>query len=447
MKISLSKAVAIVLVGLAFSSHPVVLAQNVIPLSLNDAIELAVKSNRQLQASRQGTVAASSAIGQAQAAFFPRLDLIEGFTYSDKPTLVFSSLLDQANFTQKNFAIGSLNEPTPLTNLSSQIRLEQPLYAGGELSARLGQAKAAAEASDELTKRTEQQIVVGTIEAYYLALLAEGNLGVVEKALESARAQLERTRDLYEKGLAVRADYLRTQVLMGSLERERLEAENGVTISHSALRHVLGVDENRFELTDRVAEDSAALEDLSLLKARAREQRPDLKAAVKNIEKSQESIRAARAGYFPSLGLVTQYESNTGNFNSSGENFAVFLTAKWNLFNGLATQEKVAQEQALQQQARLLHEDLLQVAALEVEKAYLGLITSRKQVAVARENVTQAQEALRIMSDRYTAGLARITDVLDDETALKKAEQDLLLAQVNSQIFRARLKLATGERP
>jgi outer membrane protein TolC len=446
MKDTLLQAVIVVVLFLSFCSPPV-FAQNVTSLSVSDAIQLAVKNNRQLGASRQGTAAASSAIGQAQAAFFPRLDIIEGFNYSDKPTLVFSNLLDQANFKQKNFALNSLNNPTPLTNLSSQIRLEQPLYAGGQLSARLGQAKAAAESSDELTKRTEQQIAAGTIEAYYLALLAEGNLTVVEKALQSARAQLERSRDLYERGLAVRADYLRTQVLMGSLERERIEAENAITISHSRLRHVLGVDESRLELSDRVSEDNGALEDLSALKARAKEQRPDLKAAAKDIEKSQESIRAARAGYFPSLGFVTQYESNTRNFSGSGENFAVFVTAKWNLFNGLATQEKVAEEQALYQRARLLQEDLVQATALEVERAYLGLITARKQVAVARENVAQAEEALRMVADRYAAGLAPNADVLDDETALKRAEQDLLLAQVNSQIFRAQLKLAIGERP
>ena len=52
-----------------------------------------------------------------------------------------------------------------------------------------------------------------------------------------------------------------------------------------------------------------------------------------------------------------------------------------------------------------------------------------------------------MITDRYTAGLARNTDVLDGETALMRTEQDLLLAQANSQIFRARLKLAIGERP
>jgi outer membrane protein len=443
----LVKVQGVVILFFSIASVAAVCAQNVTPISLSDAIQLAVKSNRQLQASRQGTEAALSGVGQARGAFFPRLDVTEGFTYSDKPTLVFSNLLDQASFKQSNFAVSSLNQPTPLTNLSSQIRLEQPLYTGGKLSADLGQARASAEASRELTKRTEQEVVLGAIEAYYQVLLADGNARVVDKAIESARAQLERSKDLYEKGLAVRADYLRTQVLMGSLERERMEAENLVIINHSRLRQALGVDAGQFDLTDPVKADNAPLEELGSLKTRAKEQRPDLKAAVKEVERSQESIRATRAAYYPSLGLVTQIESNTRKFSSSGESFAVFVNARWNLFNGFATQEKVVETEALHKRAKLLHEDLLQGADLEVETAYLGLVTSRRQVTVARENVAQAQEALRMTGDRYTAGLVRNVDVLDGETALKKAEQDLLLAQVRSQIFRARLKLATGERP
>lgn len=443
----LLKVQGIVFLLLAIALAPDACAQNVTPLSLNEAIRLAVKSNRQLQASREGTEAALSGVAQARGAFFPRLDVIEGFTYSDKPTLVFSNLLDQASFKQDNFAVNSLNHPTPLTNLSSQIRLEQPLYTGGRLSSMLGQAKATAEASRQITQRTEQEVVAGAVEAYYQVLLAEGNLRVVQKALESGRAQLERAQDLLDKGLAVRADYLRTQVLLGSLEREQMEAENLLTINHSRLRQVLGVDAGELQLTDPVQDDNAPVDDLSALKARAKRQRPDLKAAMKDVERSQESIRAARSAYYPSLGFVTQFEGNTRSFSSSAENFAVFLNARWNLFNGFVTQEKIVEEEALHKRAQLLHEDLLQGADLEVEKAYLGLITSRRQVAVARQNVAQAQEALRMTADRYTAGLARNVDVLDGETALKKAQQDLLLAQVSSQIFRARLKLATGERP
>ncbi|HXG52797.1 MAG TPA: TolC family protein [candidate division Zixibacteria bacterium] len=423
------------------------LAQDQTPLTLAEAVQLALTNNRRLQAVARQSEAAASGVGQARGAFFPRLDLVEGFTYSDKPTLVFSGLLDQASFKQRNFAIGSLNEPPPLTNLSSQIRLEQPLYTGGRLSANLRQAQLSAEASEDIKRRAQQDVVFRATEAYYQALLADGNLEVVERALASARAHRRRAEDLFQKGLTVRSDFLRAEVLVGGLEREKMEAENLVAISRARLRHVLGIETEKFRLTERVNEDRLPLEDFHRLVAVARSSRPDLKAAEKDVEKATESMRAARADYYPALGFVTQFEGNTRKFSTSGESFAVFITARWNLFNGFATQEKEREARALTGRARLLRDDLLQAIAVEVEEAYLGLRSSRRQVAVASQNVDQAAESLRIVKDRYEVGLAKSVDVVDGEAALKRAEQDLLQARINSQIFRARLNLATGALP
>jgi outer membrane protein TolC len=107
----------------------------------------------------------------------------------------------------------------------------------------------------------------------------------------------------------------------------------------------------------------------------------------------------------------------------------------------------VNQAQARLRQAKLRRDDLLEGLSLEVEQAYLGLLAARKQAAVARENVSQADESLRILKDRYGAGLARNVDVLDGETTLKRAEQDLLYARVNTRLLRTRLNLATGRLP
>jgi outer membrane protein TolC len=293
-----------------------VFAQEKPPLSLEQAIREALSNNRQFLAAQQDRQAAASGMEQARGAFFPRLDVVEGFSYSDKPTLVFSSLLDQASFKQQNFAISSLNQPTPLTNLSSQIRVEQPLYTGGKLSAELAKAKASFEAVDGMTRRIEQDVVARTTEAYYTVLLVDGSLGVINRALLSARGHLELTRDLVDKGLAVRSDLLRTQVLMGTLEREKLEAENLAVTTRSRLRHLLGMEEGRFTLTERVTEDDLALEGLSGLVEEARKARPDLKAAEKEVEGATEFLRSAQADYYPSLGLVTQVESNAIQENS-----------------------------------------------------------------------------------------------------------------------------------
>jgi outer membrane protein TolC len=297
----------------------------------------------------------------------------------------------------------------------------------------------------EIAARSRQEMVAQVVEAYYDVLLAEGNLEVMGRALASARAQARRAADLFEKGLVVRSDLLRTQVLVGSLEREQLTAGNAVTVSRSRLRHVLGAEGDEFRLTESVEEDHLAIEELPSLVARARGLRPDLKATEKEVDRATESIRVAQADYYPSVGLVTHYEGNTRKFSSSGENFAVFVTANWNLFNGFATQEKVAEAEALLRRAQLLRDDLKDSLSIDVEENYLGLRTSRAQVIVARDNVAQADESLRIVKDRYSAGLARNVDVLDGEVALKSAEQDLLRAQVSSQIFRARLNLATGQ--
>lgn len=431
--------------GLVFLLTSPAFAQEPKPLGLKDAVETALRNNRQVLAAQRQRETAERGIGQARGAFLPHVDLVEGFTYSDKPTLVFSSLLDQANFKQRNFAASSLNEPTPLSNLSSQIRLEQPLYTGGRLTAELRGARALARAESERTRRTEQEVIFRVTEAYYQARLAEGSLGVVGKALDSARAHLRRTRDLFEKGLATRADYLRTQVLVGGLEREEIEAENRVTLAHARLRHVLGAGEDRWMLTEEISEDDEPVGELAPLVAEAEQFRPDLEAAEKEVDRSLEAVRSAQAGYYPSMGVVTQFESNTRRFDGSGESFAVFVTARWNLFSGFITREKVAQEEAFHQRARLLRDDLVQAIRVEVEQAYLGLLAARRQVAVARESVAQAEESLRIFKDRYEVGLAKNIDVLDGEVAVKRAEQDLLQARVNSRLFRAMLHLATGK--
>lgn len=413
-------------------------------LSLADAVEIALKNNRVLRATRRERDAETRRVGQARAAFFPRVDIIENFSYSDSPSQVFSALLGQASLKQRHLAIGFLNNPTPLTNLGSQVRLEQPLYTGGKLTANLELAKASEDASEGVTRRREQEVITRVTEAYYQVLLAEESLGVVDKAMRSAQAHLRRTRNLYDKGLVVRSDVLRTEVLVGSLERERVEAENAITIARSRLGHVIGLKEKGFQLTERIEEDTLPVDELNVYFSRSLSSRPDLRAADKEVEAVAHSVEVAEADYYPSLGFVTQFEGNTRKFSSSGESFAVFVAAKWNIFNGFATQERAAEARTQLERVKILRQDLAQRVTLEVEEAYLGLLTARKQVAVARENVDQAAESLRIIGARYAGGLAGNVDVLDAEATLKKAEQDLLQAQVNSQVFRSRLDLATG---
>src|SRR5687767_4997616 len=80
-------------------------------LSLQQAVRLALDKHPAVEASVASTRAADSRVGQARAAFLPRVGFAESWARSDNPVFVFSSLLTQHQFTESNFQIGPLNRP------------------------------------------------------------------------------------------------------------------------------------------------------------------------------------------------------------------------------------------------------------------------------------------------------------------------------------------------
>jgi outer membrane protein len=156
-------------------------------------------------------------------------------------------------------------------------------------------------------------------------------------------------------------------------------------------------------------------------------------------------LRQAQADYFPTLGVLGQYELDSENLSQSGDSYAVFVNARWNVFNGLATTGKVQEAAAQAARSRLLRDDLAARVRVEVEKAWRGLTGATRQVEVAERNQQQAQENLAIVRDRYAGGLARSVDVLDAVATAEQADVELLQARVHRQVRHAELDLATGQ--
>ncbi|HFB98708.1 MAG TPA: TolC family protein, partial [Bryobacterales bacterium] len=81
---------------------------------------------------------------------------------------------------------------------------------------------------------------------------------------------------------------------------------------------------------------------------------------------------------------------------------------------------------------------------LQVRQAYADLMAAQERVEVASAAVAQAEESLRIIKNRYEAGLATVTDLLRNETALLEARTRRLAALYDQRVAAAMLELATG---
>jgi len=414
-------------------------------LTLREAMRTALAHNRVLNATRQQGVAAQAGLTQARAGLLPRLDADETFTETDNPTLVFSNLLNQQRFTKDDFAVDSLNHPSSLSNFGTRIRVEQPLFTGGKLLAGLDAAHESVAAAGGEQARAEQETIFQTRRAYYGALLADGNLTTVDGALAAAREHVETARALFDRGVVVRSDLLRAEVLVGSLERQRIDADNATRTARSQLNYTMGTDgEIRLQEADAwpVLDAPPPLEESTDI---ALHQRPDLQAMEHAWRRDQAALRQTQADYLPSVGVIGQYDLNSENLSQAGDSYAVFVGARWNVFNGLATTGKTREAAAQAARSRLLRDDLAARIRVEVEQAWRGLTGATRQVEVAERNQERAQENLSIVRDRYAGGLARSVDVLDAVATAEQTDVELLQARVSRQVRHAELDLATGQ--
>ncbi len=419
-------------------------------ISLDEAIAIAVRDNRALKAAGFGSEAARDQIGVARGAMIPRLDAGENLSYTDSPVQVFSNVLLQQDFGTADFALNQLNHPAFLSNFQSQVRLSFPLFAGGRLIAAYRVAGFAADAERWQEIQTRQRVEFEVIQSYYTAVLAEQRVAVVYRPLAAARAHLKQAEDLFGHGMAVESDVLRTKVLAGGLEQDRIQAESQLKIAWATLAHALGDEDQRLAPLQKPVELEGAAPpagQLDALVARAIAQRPEIKIANARVEQARQAIRIARADYLPSVEIAGVYENDSERFARAGNNAALLVSGRLNLFNGLGTQSKVDAGQAELSRARVLSDDLRGSLALEVESAYRTLAAAEQALAVARRDVAYAQSALKILEDRYGSGLATNVAVLDAQTTREEADMRLVGAQVGVAVDRAALNLATGVEP
>jgi outer membrane protein len=175
--------------------------------------------------------------------------------------------------------------------------------------------------------------------------------------------------------------------------------------------------------------------------------RPEIKIADSRVAQADQAVTVARADYLPTVEIAGVYENDTEQFARAGNNGALLLTGRVNLFDGLATRSKVDAAQAQLSRARVLAEDLRHSVALEVESAYRTLLATQHALEVARRDLAYAQSAVKILEDRYGSGLATNVAVLDAQTTRAETDMRLAATAVNVAVDRAALSLATGEEP
>jgi outer membrane protein TolC len=415
-------------------------------LTLEDAIALAQQHSPVLKASRQDLQASAAQRTIAGAAYLPKVDVSETFTNTNNPAQAFGLVLNQGRFTSAEFNTANLNRPGSTENYRSAVTLTQPVYNGGRERLGVQLAEIDQEASSEQFSHAQQRVLFAVTKAYYDLVMAKAVLAVARDSVQIAQTNLKQIQSRFKGGVAVKSDLLQADVRLAGLREEAIRADQAVRVAAVGLRHVIGLDEEVDAAKPLAVEEGRTL-DLHLLVSRALEQRPDYRTLAAELRKSQVGVQMARSAYLPNVNLQTSYElNNTAPLSPNGSNNYVALgVLSLNLFNGMSDQAQVQKAKAAEEKVRELMDAKRREIEVEVVDAYYTLAAASERIMVAQTAVTQAEENLRIIGNRYQSGISSILDLLSAEFALNQAKQNRIRAIYDLQLGRAKLDLTIGD--
>lgn len=413
-------------------------------LTLTRAVETALTNNPLIQATVAGRELAEAKLQEALSGRLPLLQVQETFSNSNNPVFVFGSTLEQARFGPQDFQVHSLNNPDSLNNFRTAITLKQPVFNQRQTSTAISQARFGHEQAEQERESVEQRLRFEVIRAYYGILIAEARKGVVEEAVRTGEANAKQISDRFEKGLVVQSDLLAAQVQLAEFRQQKIQAEGDLSIAHAALSTVLGLPVNTSHtVTGLLTKKDFDLPDQEEWIRQALLHRPDYLRTSLALQSSKERVHGAKGQFLPRLDLFATYGASGKTLTSSSPDYTISTSLTFNLFDP-GRMARVKQAVAAETMARAEQEQLANHIRLEIVRSYRQYLSALERLQVAVQATGQASETLRIIQDRYRAGLTTITEVLRSETALVQARMNLVLARYDHYVGYGALLLHSG---
>jgi outer membrane protein TolC len=415
-------------------------------ISLKEAVHLALQKNSAISAADAAASAAESRIHESRAAFLPKVNYSESWARSDNPVFVFSSLLTQHQFGSENFELGALNRPGFLNNFQSLLTADQVIYDAGQSKRSVRAAELSRDMTKESGRLTQLEVIANVVRAYFDAVLSAAQLGVAINAVRSGEADLERAQTIRAAGMSTDADVLSIRVHLASVEEQKIRRGADLDVARAALNDALGIAlETEHSLSTALTR--ANVSDLSLeeYESTSLKERGEARQARLAVGLAENQSALARSALLPQVSIHGAFEADRQRFYElGGTSWTISAGLKWNLFNGNADKARIEETRALLKRSQAEQERAGSAIRLQVRRAYAELRAAEQRIEVAKASVEEAEESLRVLQNRYAAGMSNVTELLRTETAALEARTRYQAALHDQRIAAMMLEMAAG---
>ncbi len=436
-------------------------------LKLDEAVNLALRQNPDILSAKQEIQRTRGLVIEVRAQALPQATVTSTYTQQDRNLLrdTAGTTGAQATPTPTPASTGT-SQQAPKTPKAKTVEFspqdkawnvtvtgKQLIYSGGQVLAALKVARLTQDSSYFSLRETIDKVISNTRILFNQVLVNRELIKVQEESVRLLKNQLTDQQIRFEAGTVPRFNVLQAEVAVSNALPALIQARNSYLISQLNLAKVLGVDYGGsaqpvpFNVVGELVIDERPISlDEGLEMARA--QRALLKVQRQQILIQVQQIQIALAGYKPTLSVQGGYEIRnshlTHTLSDTVNGWFFGVTGTWNVFDGFATYGKAKQARAQLEEARIAYNDTWHLVELEVQETYANMQQAKELMASQEKNVEQAEEAVRLATERLNAGAGTQLDVLSQTVALTTAMTTRLQARSSFIIARANYDRATG---
>lgn len=388
-------------------------------LSLKDAISIAFENNRQIQIQEQEIQVARGQILEAKSNFMPKLNLDSAYTHNGavleksggsgkKDVRIFSGFMDDNQL---------------------GVSFDESIFTGGANISKLAMAKLGLTTQEETLRAKKLDIEFEAKRLFYGLLLAYETERIMQDLVDQAEDHYQNVKRKFEHGTSSKFDLLQSKVHVSLTVPELVKATAAVDLIKAELKKLLYLKmQDAIEPDGKLDYRQVDINEGEFLKE-AYLNMPEMILRSLGIDIKKWAIKVARSSGLPQIDAGGGYDYISNNwgdmFNKRHNNWNIGVTFTMPIFDGFYTKSKVEQAKARYAQANLAKEDLIEQVAVDIRKACLDLVKAQSIIDSQKDNIAEAQDALRISEIGYDNGVGTNLDVLDAQVALSQVEKNL----------------------
>lgn len=297
----------------------------------------------------------------------------------------------------------------------------------------------------EESRRTTQISLVSSVANAYLNLLADDELlRVTQDTLKTRDESFRLSKLQFDNGVTSELDLRQAEGLVEAARASLVQLQRQRSQDLNALVLLIGQPALPADLPagSPLADQAQLLAAVPVgLPSELLEHRPDIRAAEQQLIAANANIGAARAAFFPRIGLTASLgraSTNLSNlFDESTRAWTFIPQITLPIFDAGANQANLDVAKVDRSIATAQYEKTIQTAFSEVADALAGTATWGEQLRATQAQVRAAQATYDLSDLRYRNGVSSYLDLLDAQRSLFTTQQaavQVQLSQLQNQV-------------